>query len=99
MQQKNLFHDYRKELLPTVIECWDQITVIEKERMNNFFCGLHYVVGLAECDEETLKVWEASAEEKDTLPSPSSSTQRLIRTACTTKDHNSVEAQPSFVLI
>ena len=32
--------------------------------MNNFFCGLHYVVGLADCAEETLKVWEANASEE-----------------------------------
>ena len=53
--------------------------------MNNFFCGLHYIVGLADCAEETLKVWEAQTAEKET--SNSSSTQRLIRTACKAFHH------------
>ena len=83
-----LLYDYREELLPTVAENWDQLTDTEKEqltRMNNFFCGLHYIVGLADCAEETLKVWEAQTAEKET--SNSSSTQRLIRTACKAFHH------------
>ena len=52
--------------------------------MNNFFCGLHYVVGLADCAEETLKLWESHSA-GDT--SNSSSTQRLIRTACKAFHH------------
>lgn len=58
----SLLHDYRLELLPLVIENWEQMTDTEKEhvtRMNNFFCGLHYIVGLADCAEETIRVWEA----------------------------------------
>ena len=31
-------------------------------RMNYFFCGLHYVVGLAECTDESLNLWEAASD-------------------------------------
>ena len=84
-----VLRDYREELLPTVAENWDKMTDIEREqltRMNNFFCGLHYVVGLADCAEETLKVWEANASEEGNT-SGSSGTQRLIRTACKAFHH------------
>ena len=48
--------------------------------MNNFFCGLHFLVGLAGCAEATLSLWEMTHE----LPasSNSSGTQRFIGTAC-----------------
>lgn len=39
-----LLSDYRTELLPKVVENWDEMVEMEKEnfiRMNNFFCGLH----------------------------------------------------------
>ena len=79
-----LLSEYRAEILPAVAKDWENLTRDEREqlmRVNNFFCGLHFLVGLADCAEETLKVWEAkSATEKE---SPGSSgTQRLIRTAC-----------------
>lgn len=50
------------------------------------FCGLHYIVGLADCAEETLKVWEAHSTGTATAFN-SSSTQRLIRTACKAFHH------------
>ena len=83
-----LLFEYREELLPMVAENWDQITDIEKDqltRMNNFFCGLHYIVGLADCAEETLKVWEAQGTEEGTYNT--SSTQRLICKACKAFHH------------
>ncbi len=83
-----MLFEYREELLPTVVENWDLMTDVEKEnmtRMNNFFCGLHYIVGLADCAEETLKLWEANCREECTTAS--SSTQRLIRTACKAFHH------------
>lgn len=86
-----MLHDYRKEILPDVIENWQDLSDDERDqmtRMNNFFCGLHFLVGLAECTEETIKIWEASAlENAESSQSTasvggSSGTQRLIRTAC-----------------
>ena len=48
--------------MPTVAKDWENMTITEREqlmRVNNIFCGLHFLVGLADCVEETLKVWEA----------------------------------------
>ena len=84
-----MLHDYRAEILPDVIGNWEKYSADEKEnmtRMNNFFCGLHYVVGLAECTEEAIKLWEASVASTET--SGSSGTQRLIRTACKALHHH-----------
>ena len=59
----------------------------EKEqltRMNNFFCGLHFLVGLADSAEEALKQWEAQCLGEFVT---SSGTQRLVRTACKAFHH------------
>ena len=83
-----MLHDFRAEILPSVAENWDQMTEMEKEqltRMNNFFCGLHFLVGLADTAEETVKLWEAHSTSKEV--SGSSGTQRLVRTACKAFHH------------
>lgn len=39
-----MLHDFRAEVLPTVVGNWEDMADVEKEqmtRMNNFFCGLH----------------------------------------------------------
>ena len=89
-----MLQDYRGEILPEIIENWTMLSELEKNnmtRMNNFFCGLHYMVGLAECIEETIKLWEASFLEESCIEAPSSAgssgTQRLIRTACKAFHH------------
>ena len=78
-----LLANYRSEILPDIVSGWKDVTETEREqltRMNNFFCGLHFLVGLADCAEATLKLWEAMYD----LPASgkSSGTRRLIRTAC-----------------
>jgi E1A/CREB-binding protein len=78
-----LLADYRTEILPHVVYGWSEASDTEKgilTRMNNFFCGLHFIVGLAECAEATLKLWEETHELAAT--GKSSGTQRLVRTAC-----------------
>lgn len=50
-------------------------------RMNNFFCGLHFLVGLTESAEETLKLWEETHSEEVVKSRKCSGTQTLIRTA------------------
>ena len=83
-----ILSDFRAEILPTVIDNWDSITEVEREqltRMNNFFCGLHFMVGLADAAEETLKLWEAQS--SSTVVGSSSGTQRLVRTACKALHH------------
>ena len=78
-----LLADYRAEILPDVVCGWADANEFERvqfTRMNNFFCGLHFIVGLAECADATLRLWEEAQE----LPASgkSSGSQRLIRTAC-----------------
>ena len=53
--------------------------------MNNFFCGLHFLVGLADAAEATVKLWEARFNSVEA--STSSGTQRLVRTACKAFHH------------
>jgi len=83
-----ILHEFRADILPTVAENWDQMTEMEKEQlthMNNFFCGLHFLVGLADTAEEVVKLWEAHSTSKEA--SASSGTQRLVRTACKAFHH------------
>ena len=86
-----VLHDFREEILPNVVENWEDLTKTEKQqmtRMNNFFCGLHYLVGLAECTDKALSMWEFSLlSDNAASPPSSSSTQRLVRTACKAFHH------------
>lgn len=81
-----MLEDFRGEILPMIVEKWEDMTLDEREqleRMNNFFCGLHFLVGLADSAEETLKLWEAQHQEGSSgMTSSTSGTQRLVRTAC-----------------
>ena len=60
-------------------------------RMNNFFCGQHFLVGLAEAAEETMKAWESTIGEVDSFGSRCSRTQNLIRTVCKSFHHRGSE--------
>jgi len=78
-----LLEEFRGDILPSITENWSNLTPIEKDQMicmNNFFCGLHFVVGLADTAEEVLKKWESQSLSTN-IPG-SSGTQRLVRTAC-----------------
>ncbi len=95
-----LLYDFRAEILPSVVENWDDLTLVEKEQithMNNFFCGLHYLVGLADCTDETIKLWETSLTTEYEVSS-SSCTQRLIRTACKAFHHHGSQQSGSSIL-
>ena len=95
----DMLHNYRVEILPTVVENWENMDDAEKEHlmhMNNFFCGLHYVVGLAECTDESLKLWEAASE--NLSAQSSSGTQRLVRTACKAFHHRGSQKAGSSTL-
>ena len=55
-----ILSEYRQDILPDVVAGWNDMYDEEHEqltRMNNFFCGLHFLVGLADAAEATLKVW------------------------------------------
>ena len=74
-----LLAEYREGILPDFVSNWNTLSADEQcqmTRMNNFFCGLHYLVGLADTAEATLKLWESIEGE---TPGTSSGTQRLIR--------------------
>jgi hypothetical protein len=95
-----MLHDYRAEVLPTVVENWQVMSETERKqltRMNNFFCGLHYIVGLADCTDEVLKLWEAASDDTESI-SASSGTQRLIRTASKALHHRGSQKAGSSAL-
>ncbi len=57
----SLLADYREGILPSVTENWEDLTENEKRsiaQMHNFYCGMHFVVNMAEHTAETLKLVE-----------------------------------------
>ena len=89
----HLLEHYRSAILPTVIQSWDAMSSEQQcsmSTLNNFFCGMHLLVGMADTASSTLLRWEAiHFEESPSQPSGSKFTQksesgsvRLIRTAC-----------------
>ena len=53
-----LLADYREDILPDVVFGWDNMSRSQKSqyiRMNNFFCGLHFLVGLADSAKQLSK--------------------------------------------
>ncbi|XP_076075718.1 uncharacterized protein LOC143046441 [Mytilus galloprovincialis] len=91
-----LLENFRREILPLIIEDWNKLDVTEQalcSKMNNFFCGLHLMVGIADvCEKALYKFEEAFLEGKDIGSAHypelkrfyrhESGTLRLIRTAC-----------------
>ena len=57
---------------------------------------MHFLVGLADCAEETLKVWEVKKTAQDS--SGSSGTQRLVCTACKAFHHKGSQQCGSYML-
>ena len=79
--------------MPTVLENWDNLEAVDKQSLlnvNEFFCGLHYMVALAEQTEETLKLADNLLYGTSKVGSLAhggytkgeSGTTRLIRTVC-----------------
>lgn len=72
--------------MPHVISGWNDFTIEQQysmSQMNNFFCGLHFLVALANSSAEVLKEWEAfHLNESDGGSSGESGTVRLVRTVC-----------------
>ena len=55
----DLLSHYRSEILPTVIEEWEQLSNEERQsmsRMYNFYCGMHFVTNMAEHASEAVKM-------------------------------------------
>ena len=106
----NLLEDYRYEVLPEVIDEWPSMTDDEKESMkkiNCLFCGLHYVVGLAEQAEGALKVFDKLLYDERLVGSlapggcgfnnSESGTSRLIRTLCKAVEEHGCEKSSRMV--
>ena len=91
-----LLEDYRTKVLSEVVENWEGMSEEQQTgimKLNNFFCGLHFMVALADCASEALLEAERCLLEKGekvgaqkVAPSfcsvKESGTVRLIRTAC-----------------
>ena len=90
----SVFQEFRANVLPDVVEGWGELDDVEKENMskvNDFFCGMHYVVGLADQAEAALKAWDKLLWEDKLVGSLAhggysiggeSGTLRLVRTLC-----------------
>ena len=84
-----LLEDYRSEILPLVISDWDTLSADEQlnfSTLNNFFCGMHVIVGMADTASSTLLHWESIQLDAPHGPVMVQKTEpgtiRLIRTAC-----------------
>ena len=56
-----VFIKLRKEFSPYVVRNWSYLSNAEQEsfgKANEFLCGLHFLVGLADQAEACLEVWE-----------------------------------------
>ena len=91
----DLLKAYREECLPKVVENWEDFTDAAKEKvihMNNFFCGLHLLVSMAETISESFKGFEnmflegkkvgADAASGVSVFGSDSGTVRLVRNTC-----------------
>ena len=88
----NLFIEFRKTILPKIEENWENLSTQEQEslsKVNEFFCGLHFIVGLADQADASLKVYEKigyGADSNSSLnngfPTSESGTTRFIRICC-----------------
>ena len=85
--------EYRKSVIPALTENWSDLSLEEQSKLlsvNEFFCGLHFLVGLADQAEACLKVWEGLLFGNQKVGSVAnggysngeSGTTRLIRTVC-----------------
>ena len=88
-----LVRNYREAILPQVVEEWEGLSKEEQDkmsRMNDLFCGLHFIVGLADQAEAALKVWDRLLYGDEKVGSikhggyskGESGTYRLVRTVC-----------------
>lgn len=51
-----LLHDYRAEVLPTIVENWNLLTEIEQEQMTSMICELHFLIALADTLSKNLGI-------------------------------------------
>ena len=87
----SLLEEYRSTILPSVIQSWNILSQDQQQTMstlNNFFCGMHVLVGMADTASATLCQWETTHFEGAPVQTcvlkrkSESGIVRLIRTAC-----------------
>ena len=66
MSFNELLTNYRAEILPLVVKNWEELSQKENSlsEMYNFFCGIHFVVSMAETTSEAICLFE-KAHHKD----------------------------------
>ena len=91
-----LLHEYREKVVPSVVSGWGDMSgeerIIYVERMNKFFCGMHFLVALAEQADVSMKMYERLIFGEDEVGARSfmagksgvneSGAVRLVRTVC-----------------
>ena len=89
-----LFTKFRSSILPDIISNWNSLSVLEQQKfktVNDFYCGLHFLVALGDQAEASLKIWESFlTEDVSKLRSLAhggysvgdSGTLRLVKSAC-----------------
>ena len=78
----DLLSHYRSEILPTVIEEWEQLSNEERQsmsRMYNFYCGMHFVTNMAEHASEAMRLFENAYSDNTNTECRA---VRLIRLVC-----------------
>ena len=94
-----LLEEYRTDICQQIKENWSSLNVEEQKKMtkvNDFYCGLHFVVGMADHAEACLKSFEHLVHGEKKVGSLAhggysngeSGTLRLVRTLCkAVEDH------------
>ena len=91
----SLLQSYSESCLPKIQENWQLLSKTAKQKlieMNNFFCGRHLLVSMAETISESFKKFEnlhlegqkagAAATQGITVMGSDSGTIRLVRSSC-----------------
>ncbi len=85
----SLLEDYRAEILAKVKTGWKDLSEEEKKsvtRLNTFFCGMHFVVGMADCANESL----AAAEKAILGPESRAGATRIAPSFCSPKEAGTI---------
>ena len=86
----SMLQNYRSSILPVLRDDWDSLSEDQQQQMsklNNYFCGLHLLVNLADHSGAVIKEWEnsqpqPSASASDAQRQSECGTYRLIRSPC-----------------
>ena len=59
-KSNNLFVEYQSSIIHQIISSWDNLSKEDQDKIanvNDFLCGLHFLVGLADQVEASIKIW------------------------------------------